>query len=64
MKLITVVGLFLAASLFTLTGTSLAQQTIVVGTQPDYPPFCYLDEKGVATGYDLELLRKIFDLYP
>jgi L-cystine transport system substrate-binding protein len=38
--------------------------TIVVGTQPDFPPFCFQDENGRATGYDLELLRQIFAALP
>jgi L-cystine transport system substrate-binding protein len=29
------------------------------GTQSDYPPFLYVDENNVLTGYDVEMLREI-----
>jgi L-cystine transport system substrate-binding protein len=35
------------------------KQTVTVGTEGVYAPFTYLDEKGVLTGYDVEVVREI-----
>jgi polar amino acid transport system substrate-binding protein len=32
---------------------------VVVGTSADYPPFEYVDEAGVTTGFDVELMNEI-----
>lgn len=34
-------------------------QTVVVGTSGAFAPFCYTDESGNLTGYDVEVLRAI-----
>jgi len=34
-------------------------KTIRVATQNDYPPFCYKDDKGTLTGYDIEVVQEI-----
>jgi ABC-type amino acid transport substrate-binding protein len=35
------------------------RQTVVVGTEGVYAPFTFLDEKGVLTGYDVEVVQEI-----
>lgn len=32
-------------------------ETISVAAEPDYPPFCLINEKGEATGFSVELFR-------
>ncbi|MGM0900425.1 MAG: transporter substrate-binding domain-containing protein [Bacillota bacterium] len=34
-------------------------QVILVGTQNDYPPFAFADEKNELTGYDVEVVNEI-----
>ncbi|MHC6180788.1 transporter substrate-binding domain-containing protein [Clostridium sp. JNZ X4-2] len=41
------------------TNTSKKVKTIYVGTQNDYPPFCYNDNKGNLTGYDIDVIKEI-----
>ena len=31
--------------------------TITIGSEPHYPPFCFLDEKGNADGFSIELFK-------
>jgi len=31
--------------------------TITIGSEPDYPPFCFLDEQGNAAGFSIELFK-------
>ncbi|MDR1109417.1 MAG: transporter substrate-binding domain-containing protein [Deltaproteobacteria bacterium] len=67
-------GLFAALLIFCSLGMALipfgqakaqqAPQTVIVGTQPDFPPFCFADGNGRLTGYDLEILRIIFENLP
>ena len=33
--------------------------TVTVGTEGVYAPFTFLDEKGVITGYDVEVVQEI-----
>jgi ABC-type amino acid transport substrate-binding protein len=45
-----------------LSGPSLAaapKQVVTVGTEGVYAPFTFLDEKGVITGYDVEVVQEI-----
>ena len=45
-----------------LTWTEMqARKTWRVGLDPSFPPFEFLDEAGVAVGYDLDLARAIAD---
>lgn len=46
------------------TGADGNVQTIVVGTGNDYEPYCYLDEKGNLTGYEIGVLKAIDELLP
>ncbi|TWT27053.1 transporter substrate-binding domain-containing protein [Planomicrobium sp. CPCC 101110] len=63
---------YLSASLFLLLGvgalsgcsskeatSATGDQVILVGTQNDYPPFAFADEKNELTGYDVEVVKKI-----
>jgi L-cystine transport system substrate-binding protein len=59
-----VLPLLLAAFAFGTSFAASAPKTIYVGTQPDYPPFAYNDEKGVITGYDIEVVKAINKLLP
>ena len=34
-------------------------QVILVGTQNDYPPFAFADDKNELTGYDVEVVKAI-----
>lgn len=36
---------------------SAVPDTIVVGSEPDYPPYCTVDEDGNATGFSVELFE-------
>lgn len=38
---------------------SAKDKTIYVGTQNDYPPFAYVDDKNNLTGYDIEVLQEV-----
>jgi len=37
------------------------RQTINIASEPDYPPFCLVDEKGNAAGFSIELFRAAAD---
>ncbi|MFZ4858294.1 MAG: transporter substrate-binding domain-containing protein [Desulfuromonadaceae bacterium] len=39
-------------------------KTIVIGTGNGYKPYCYLDEKGNLTGYEIEVLKAVNKLLP
>jgi len=39
-------------------------ETIYVGTQNDYPPFCFVDAKGVLSGYDVEVIKTLNEKLP
>lgn len=49
-----IVGLFLVAS-----GATAADKVYVDGIDAAFPPFSFIDEKGVADGFDVEVLRWI-----
>lgn len=36
-----------------------SETIIYAGTQPDYPPFCYLDDNDELTGYEVDVLKAI-----
>lgn len=36
--------------------------TIVVGSEPDYPPFCFIDKNGNAAGFSVELFKAVADV--
>jgi len=51
-----------ALTLALAAGSMLAatpRQVVTVGTEGVYAPFTFLDEKGVITGYDVEVVREI-----
>jgi L-cystine transport system substrate-binding protein len=33
--------------------------TLYAGTQSDFPPFCYINDDNVLTGYDVEVMKEI-----
>ena len=37
-------------------------QTVIVGTEIDYPPYSFLDEEGKPSGYNVELTRAIAEV--
>lgn len=45
--------------MFNKYGYFTQKQTYIVGINNDYPPFSYLDNNGVPTGFDVESLRWI-----
>jgi ABC-type amino acid transport substrate-binding protein/anti-sigma regulatory factor (Ser/Thr protein kinase) len=56
--------MMLPVLLLSLTATVMAQSPragteITVGAEPDYPPYSYLDDNGVPTGYSVELFRAV-----
>lgn len=66
-KFIVVIGILIILLGAVLGGCSSKKQvttakevkTIYVGTQNDYPPFCYKDDKNQLTGYDVEVIKEI-----
>jgi L-cystine transport system substrate-binding protein len=53
------VGVLSGCSSNQSSNTTKQVKTIYVGTQNDYPPFCYKDDKGQLTGYDVEVVKAI-----
>ncbi|REE86437.1 L-cystine transport system substrate-binding protein [Paenibacillus taihuensis] len=41
------------------SGANSEEKTLIVGTQNDYPPFAYIDDKNELTGYDVEVIKEI-----
>lgn len=41
-----------------------AKKKIVIGTGNAYKPYCFLDEKGNLTGFEIEVLKKINEKLP
>ncbi len=39
--------------------TEQADDTWIVGTSPDYPPFEFVDEDGEFAGFDMDLIREV-----
>jgi|GEM_PF-1861188 ABC-type amino acid transport substrate-binding protein len=42
-----------------LAGLAAPKQVVTVGTEGVYAPFTFLDDKGVLTGYNVEVVREI-----
>jgi len=40
-----------------ITTESLSHDTITIASEPDYPPYCLVDEKGNATGFSVDLFK-------
>ena len=40
----------------------VADKTLIVGFDAEYPPYGYMDESGEYTGFDLELAQAVCDL--
>ncbi len=58
--LLILTGLMSGCSSEKKSTTDLEQEkVIIVGTQNDYPPFAYADEKNELTGYDVEVMKEI-----
>jgi polar amino acid transport system substrate-binding protein len=61
--LVVVLALMITAVGCTSSGDHLAAikeaGKVVVGTSADYPPFEFVDEAGVTTGFDVELMNEI-----
>ncbi|NCB09949.1 MAG: transporter substrate-binding domain-containing protein, partial [Bacteroidia bacterium] len=36
--------------------------TILIGSEPDYPPFCFVDKNGSAAGFSVELFKAVADV--
>jgi len=52
--------LAVSSLLLASTGARLAAATrVTVGTEGVYPPFTFLDDKGVITGYDVDVVKAI-----
>lgn len=64
MKRLPAVFLAFALAALALGHAFAAPKTIYVGTQNDYPPFAYLDEKGALVGYDIDIMKEIGKLLP
>lgn len=44
----------------TVTASTITQPKIInIGTQNDYPPFCYNDDSNALTGYDIDVIKEI-----
>jgi len=44
--------------------TTAAKKKIVIGTGNAYKPYCFLDEKGNLTGFEIEVLKKVNEKLP
>lgn len=49
----------MVVAMFLATGCQAGDQTLVVGTSADYPPYEYVDEDGNYAGFDIELMEEI-----
>jgi len=63
-KLLMVLALLLAYPLVAIAEESILQQVLkrgelIVGTRSTNLPFCYKDEKGELTGFDIDLSREL-----
>lgn len=58
-SVLSMVVLSVLLSVGLLAGTGLAQETWVIGTSADYPPFESVDEDGEFVGFDMDLIREI-----
>ena len=61
------VGLALLVSLAGCQATApaaTAKKKIVIGTGSEYKPYCFLDEKGNLTGFEIEVLKKVNERLP
>ncbi len=45
-----------------LTALSALADTLVMGIDPEYPPFSYMDDSGEYTGFDVEVCKAVCDL--
>jgi polar amino acid transport system substrate-binding protein len=52
-----ILGVFLTGNVTVIAAGE--QQTVVIGTNAEYPPFEYLDSEGNLTGFDYELMEAI-----
>jgi PAS domain S-box-containing protein len=39
------------------TGNKITSDTIVIASEPDYPPYCFVNETGKADGFSVELFN-------
>lgn len=53
-------GLFLVAVAIAssvLAEYGVGRDTITIASEPDYPPYCYIDQNGNAAGFSIDLFR-------
>ena len=55
------ISLALALVLSVMTLSALAD-TLIMGIDPEYPPFSYMDDSGEYTGFDVEVCKAVCDL--
>lgn len=55
-----VVGLMLVASVM-MSGCVEEDNTIIIGTSADFPPFEYIDDDGTIIGFDVEMATMILE---
>ncbi|MFN2312164.1 MAG: transporter substrate-binding domain-containing protein [Spirochaetia bacterium] len=53
------VTLFLSAAAVVSAQSTGSFSDITVGAEPDYPPYSFLDDNGVSTGFSVELFRAV-----
>lgn len=46
------------------TDASGEAETIYIGTQNNFPPFCYRDEDNVLKGYEIDFINAVFEHLP
>ncbi|MBF0202661.1 MAG: transporter substrate-binding domain-containing protein, partial [Desulfamplus sp.] len=58
-KNLRIVVYWICIVLATNIAPAAAQKTIIVGGEIDYPPYCFLDQNGHPTGFQVDLTRSI-----
>lgn len=55
----TIIALMMVLSLVACGNSGKDEKTFVMGIDPEYPPFSYLDENGEYTGFDVEVCKAV-----
>ena len=50
-----------ALSLFSQSSSHAITDTITIASEPDYPPYCFVDENGKAAGFSIDLFNAVAD---
>lgn len=53
------IGLLVLSSAYGNAPSSGPQRTFIIGSDTDYKPYQFIDKKGHATGFDVEILRAV-----